>query len=60
MNKPITLSEPREAVSTVITGTCMDRSVLNDGNSQKGVDVIRKVLLADDQEAVLELVVYWA
>lgn len=36
LNKPVTLSELREAVSTVTTGTGMDRSVLNDGNSQKG------------------------
>ena len=37
LNKPVTLSELREAVSTVTTGTGMDRSVLNDGNSQKGL-----------------------
>ena len=28
------------------------------GIAKRGVDVIRNVLLADDQEAVLELVVY--
>ena len=36
LKKPVTLKGLREAVSKVITGTGMDQSLLNDGNSRKG------------------------